>query len=290
MAARSRNPADRVLHSRVHETIRFVDLTERMALKLSAVTEYTARAHFGVWHRLLGMPDFEHLRGLFTPLVYVELEATDVRLEPRVALRVRGASSLARTLDAAGAIRHLIRDGRHVIRDHRGRLVAQARLVNVFTRYDPDPARRRVTELPPELGLGPAPSRVAEVPDMEALLPLDRTPDLVDPAVHAWHYGHTDANRHVNGMEYLRAIEDFVADQLLARGQDLRPLYFARARIVYRKPCFRGEGFRRVGWFRGEAPLVVAGAIVKEGDPPRARPAAAVELTLQQHEEAGESA
>jgi hypothetical protein len=40
MAARANNPADRVLHSRVHETIRFVDLTERMALKLSAVTEW----------------------------------------------------------------------------------------------------------------------------------------------------------------------------------------------------------------------------------------------------------
>ena len=47
---------------------------------------------------------------------------------------------------------------------------------------------------------------------------------------------------------------------------------------------FRGEGYRREAWFRGEAPLVIAGAFRKIGDPPDARPAVAVELTLGQHE------
>jgi hypothetical protein len=53
--------------------------------------------------------------------------------------------------------------------------------------------------------------------------------------------------------------------------------------MVYRKPCFRGEGYRRVAWFRGEAPLVIAGAFVKADDPPNAKPAAVVELTYRQH-------
>jgi hypothetical protein len=156
----------------------------------------------------------------------------------------------------------------------------------VFTRYDADPARRRVTELPPELGLGTAPSRVTELLDVAALVPTGRRPDFVEQTERVWHYGQTDANRHVNGMEYLRAIELFVADALHAAGHDLRRLFFARARIAYRKPCFRGEGYRRRAWFRGEAPLVVTGVFQKSGDPLDGRPAVAVELTMGQHEPA----
>jgi len=285
MPSRPRNLADRVHRARARESIRFVDLTERMALKLAAIPEYTARVHFGVWHRLVGkMPDFEHLRGVFTPLVYVELEASDVRLNPREPLHVEGESFLARTLDSSGATRHLLREGRHTVRDAAGAMAARARLINVFTRYDPDPARRRVTTLPPELGLGPGPSRVAELPGLETLVPAGRAPDFADGEPHTWHYGQTDPNRHVNGMEYLRAMETFVADMLAARGHDLRRLAFARARIVYRKPSFRGEAFRRVAWLRGEAEPIVTGAFLKADDPPDARPAAAIELTLRQHD------
>ena len=285
MPSRPRNLADRVHRARAREQIRFIDLTERMALKLSAIPEYTARVHFGVWHRLVGrMPDFEHLRGVFTPLVYVELEATDIRLDPRQALQVEGESVLARALDSAGATRYLLREGRHTVRDGAGTVVARARLINVFTRYDPDPARRRVTTLPPELGLGPGPTRVAELPGLDALVPAHRDPDFVEHETHTWHYGQTDPNRHVNGMEYLRVMETFVADVLATRGHDLRRLAFARARIVYRKPCFRGEGFRRVAWLQGEAEPVVTGAFLKPDDPPGSRPAAAIELGLVQHD------
>jgi hypothetical protein len=284
MPAKRPEPIDRVLRGRVREPIRFVDLSERMALKLSAVSSYTARVHFGVWHRQIGMPDFRQLTGVFTPLVFVELEATDVPLDPRVPLRVEGESYLAKTLDADGAVRYVVREGHHAVSDQHGTVVARANLTNVFTRYDPDPARRRVTELPSELGLGAVPSRVTELPTLESFVPAGRRPDFVEAEPRVWHYGQTDPNHHVNGVEYLRVMEDFVADVLAARGQDLRRLYFARARLVYRKPCFRGEGYRRVAWFRGEAPPVVVGAFLKAGDPPDARPAASVELTLLQHE------
>lgn len=70
------------------------------------------------------------------------------------------------------------------------------------------------------------------------------------------------------------------------KGSDLRRLFFARARIVYRKPCFRGEAFGRVAWLAGEAPPVVVGVFTKATDPPGARPAVAVELTLGRHEAA----
>jgi hypothetical protein len=279
-----RNPADLVLRARLRETVQFPDLTERLGLRLSAIGTYTARAHFGLWHQKMGGPDFTNPSGVFTPLTVVELETTDAPVEPWQRFRVQGETWLAKTVDAAGAVRRLVREGRHTVYGAGGTVVARARLVNVFTRYDPDPTRRRVTELPPELGLGPAPSRVTELLDVAALVPAEGRPDFVEPGERVWHYGQTDANRHVNGMEYLRSMELFVADAMHAAGHDLRRLFFSRARIVYRKPCFRGEGYHRRAWFRGEAPLVVAGAFFKAGEPSDARPAVAVELTMGQHD------
>jgi len=282
------NPADRVIRVRLREPIRFPDLTERRALKLSAVPDYAARAHFGAWHRRLGRPNFEEFTGVYTPLFFLDIETADVALEAHATLQVRGATFLAKTLDAAAHVDHLVREGQHVVLLREGNLdtiVARARLINVFTRYDPDPARRRVTELPADLGLGPAPSRVIELPSVETLLP-HQPPDFTESATPVWHYGQTDPNRHVNGIEYLRMMEVFVADRLQQRGHDLRRLYFAHARIVYRKPCFRGECYRRALWFRDGSPRMVSGAFFKPGDPPHARPAVAVELTLGQHDDA----
>ncbi len=280
--------ADRVVRVRLREPVRFPDLTERRTLKLSAIPDYAARAHFGVWHRRLGRPNFEEFTGIFTPLYFIDIETADVALDAHTTLQVRGATFLAKTIDATGGIHHLVREGQHVVLLREGNLdtiVARARLINVFTRYDTDPARRRVTTLPADMGLGPAPSRVIELPTVEALLPQATAPDFCETATPVWHYGQTDPNRHVTGIEYLRMMEVFVADHLRQRGQDLRRLYFSRARIVYRKPGFRGEGYRRVAWWPGETPLVVNGAFFKEGDPPHARPAVAIELTLAQHDE-----
>jgi hypothetical protein len=281
-----RNPADVVFRARYRETVLFPDLTERLSLRLSSIVTYTARAHFGLWHKKVGGPEFTNPSGVFTPLVAVELEATDLPVRPWEPFRVRGETYLAKTVDEHGAIRQLVRQGRHTVYDAAGKVVGRATLSNVFTRYHADPALRRVTELPSELRLGTAPSRVTQLLDVDALAPSDHQPDFVEDGEHVWHYGQTDANRHVNGMEYLRSMELFVADALHAAGHDLRRLFFARARIVYRKPCFRGEGYRRVAWFRGEAPLVVSGAFRKAAEPPGARPAVAVELTMGQHEPA----
>lgn len=283
MAPRVKNPADLVLRTRLREPIHFPDLTERLALRLSSITSYTGRSHFASWHKKIGAPDFRDARAVFTPLVYVELEATDVVVDPRQPFRVQGETFLARTIDAAGDTRHLVREGRHTVLTSGSEVVGRARYTNVFTRYDPDPARRRVLTLPPELGLGPAPSRVTELVQLASLLPLERRPDFAEQRANVWHYGQTDANRHVNSMEYLRSMETFIADELHGAGHDLARLFFAGARIVYRKPCFRGEAYRRVAWFQGEAPLAIAGAFVKADDPPGAQPAVAVELTLGQH-------
>lgn len=281
---RRANPADFVLSARLHEPVRFTDLSERLALKLSALPAYVARAHFDAWHRRLGPPDFADPNAVFTPLVLVELEVTDVPLEPRAKIVVRGHSHLARVLDERGEVRHLVREGLYAVAARSGAEIGRARFVNVFTRYDVDPARRRVTELPEQLGLGPRPSRVIEVATIADVLPADgRAPDFTESEPRAWHYTQTDANRHVNGMEYLRSMEDFVSCALAARGHDLRGLYPARARIVYRKPSFRGEQYHRVAWFLGEAPLSLVGAFRKAGDPLDGPPATAVELSFGSH-------
>lgn len=283
MPKATRNPADFVLRARLRERLRFPDLSERMALKLTSILHYVSRAHFGVWHRKLGSPDFRKLDGVFTPLVYVQIEAGDVPLDPQVPVRVDGETYLARTVDERGETRHLVREGHHTLSDDRGRMVGRARLVNVFTRYDTDPARRRVLELPERLGLGRVPSRTTEVPDVDALLPAGRAADFAESGSPIWHYGQTDANRHVNGLEYVRVLEDYVAASLATRGHDLRKLFFASARIVYRKPCFRGEGYRRAAWLTGEESPVVVGAVHKQGDPPGGRPAVVAELRLGLH-------
>jgi hypothetical protein len=277
------NPADFVLTARLREPVRFTDLSERRALKLSALPGYLSRAHFDSWHRRLGAPNFDDMTGVFTPLHHVDVEVSDVPLATRALLVVRGHSHLARILDGDGGTRHIAREGVYTVAREDGTPVGRARFVNVFTRYDPDPARRRVIELPSELGLGTAPSRVIEVPRVESLLPTVQQPDFSEQAARVWHYTQTDPNRHVNGMEYLRGMEDFVSCGLAERGRDLRGLFPARARLVYRKPCFRGETYGRAAWLRAEAPLVVAGEFRKGRDGADGPPAVAVELTLARH-------
>lgn len=286
MARRLLNLADRVVRIRVREPIDFQTLTENRSIRLASVSEYTGRSHFAPWQRILaGAHDFANMTGIFTPLVYVEVETTDVACDPAAKVEVRGESWLARSLDESGAIRHLVRDGHHTVLDAGGTVLARTRMLNVFTRYDPDPRRRRVTTLPPEFGLGPYPSRITEVPGIESLVDLSREADFAESELHVWHYGQTDPNRHINGMAYLRVMEEYVADLLHASNHDLKRFFAARARIVYRKPCFRGEAYRRAAWFRSEAPLTLTGVFFKATDSPAYLPAVAIEMTLRQHGE-----
>jgi len=284
MSKRLVNPADRVVRTRMREPLGFQTLTENRTIKLSSVSEYTGRSHFAPWQRILsGMHDFEKMAGIFTPLVYVELETRDVECDPQQKVTIRGESFLGKALEASGAVRHIVREGDHSVTNAAGSELARARMLNVFTRYDPDPAKRRVTELPTELGLGALPTRIIEVPTVEAIMDLARKPDFIESQDHVWHYGHTDPNRHVNGTSYLRAMEEHVADLLHQSGHDLKRLFAARARIVYRRPSFRGEPYRRAVWFRSEAPLALAGAFFSASGSTSELPAVAVELIFQQH-------
>ncbi len=253
------NPADAIFSARRSERVHFSDVGEDLTLKLAAIPHYTARAHFGLWHARMGRPDFGDQRTIFTPLVLVELDATATRVDLAAPIRVRGRAWLARVLDTRGELRGLAREGFYELsQPGRGRLGA-ARFVNLFTRYDADPARRRVTELPASYGLGERPERVLELPPLEEVLgatgdhearpdPAGPPPESLavfrDPEPLVFHYAQTDANRHVNGMEYVRLAQQAAAQALVGLAP-LHELWEARARIVYRKPCFRGGYYRR---------------------------------------------
>src|SRR5215475_10317076 len=110
--------ADRVIRSRFRETLHFPDLTENATMRLSAVSRYTGRSHFAPWARILaGVHDFSSEGGIVTPLVYTEVETTDRVCDPHSRIDVRGKSWLGRSLDEAGAMRHLARDGHHEVFD-----------------------------------------------------------------------------------------------------------------------------------------------------------------------------
>lgn len=281
--ASGENPADVVLRAEAETRVEFSDLSERMALKLAALTRYVSRAHFMTWAQLRELPDFDTLEGIFTPLVAMELTATDIRVTPGETLVARGSSTFGKVLDEAGGVRNITRDGVHGLFREDGAQVGQVRFVNVFTRYSKDPLKRKVLEIPPELGVGSMPSRVTELPTVATMLPLDREPDYPEGEPGVWYYTQTDPNQHVNSLSYLHVMQEHVATRLHQAGLSMAEYWASGARIVFRKPCFRGEEYRRLAWRTGASPLVIGGAIAKASDPAGHLPATAVELTLERH-------
>ncbi len=281
----SENPADIVLEAEAERPVDFPDLSERRSVKLASLTRYVARAHFHTWEQLRRHPDFETLEGVFTPLVVMEIDVTDARVLPNEMIRVRGRSVFGKVLDDSGEIRQITRDGTHTAFNESGTEIGRVRFVNVFTRYDRDPAKRRVLEIPEELGVGSVPSRVTEMPSVATMVPPDRAPDFPEGERNVWYYAQTDPNRHVNSLAYLNVAQEYVATRLHGAGLAMDRLWARRARLCFRKPCFRGEEYRRLAWRTGEDPLVVTTAIAKADDPEGHPAAAAVELTLAVHED-----
>lgn len=277
------NPADVILTAEAEKEVEFSDLSERRAIKVAAMTRYVSAAHFRTWDQLRRMPNFDTLEGVFTPLVLIDIEATDVAVEPRETLHARGETMFGKVLDEEGDVRNITRDGSYVLTREDGERVGVVRFVNVFTRYDKDPAKRRVLEIPPELGVGRVPNRVTDLPTVATMLPLDRPPDFPEGERNVWYYTQTDPNRHVNSLAYLHAVQEHVATRLHHAGHPMDKLWAKRARICFRKPCFRGEEYRRLAWVTSESPLVVSAAIAKSSDPEGHLPATAVELTLAEH-------
>lgn len=279
------NPADQIFSAEASAPVDFSDLTERQSVKLGAMTRYVARSHFQTWEQLRRMPDFDALTGIFTPLVCLDIEVTDAKVRPGEVLTARGKSAFGKVLNGRGEVRQITRDGLHELFGAGGQNLGSVRFVNVFTRYEKDPAKRKVLEIPVELGVGRFPTALTDLPGVEDLIGMGGPPDFAERRGSVWHYEQTDPNRHVNSLAYLGVLQDYVLAQLFHAGASMERAWVRRARIVFRKPCFRGEAYRRAAWQTSTRPQVMGAALYKVGDPDNHPPAAAADFVLASHEE-----
>jgi hypothetical protein len=269
----------------------FEDLSERAAVKLTSMLRLTGRPHYTLWANEIGGVHFKERTGQFFPIYYLDIDVTDVPVETREPLQVDVRIRLGKHLAADGSVERLISEAWTEVTSpgaHGGRLrLGGTHKQAVFTRPDPDPEKRKVRVLHPSLGLGDLPRRMIRpfsAEDVSTPSPGWTAGDaLTDRQARVWSYQQTDPNGHVHAMEYVRVMEAFAADELARRGLSPRTYHFARARVLFRRPCFTGEWYRRTaGCFSGpDGAEIVVGAIHalrSEDGTPEGRPATVVQL------------
>jgi hypothetical protein len=249
--------ADTVFTATFREPQYFEDLTERCALKLTSMLRATGRPHYTLWEQAVGGAHFKERTGQFAPIYYMDIEVTDAPIVTREPLAIDVEIRLGKHLRGGGEVELLLSEGRTRVSSPGtdGRPVAVGRTLkqSVFTHPDADPARRRVTRLHPSLGLGEVPEReIRPVTEADLLGPPpgyrrrgDADPSFADADWHTWSYQQTDPNRHVHAMDYVRVLESFAGDHLARLGRSPREWVVHRVRILFRRPCFTGEGYRR---------------------------------------------
>jgi len=202
-----------------------------------------------------------------------------------------GPFSSSGPFDAEGAMR-LARseDGRYVVdmwadlygavgrtygstgRDGARALAGHVFAEHVLTRPFAPAGERRVTRLDfegaPRAAEGrpasPAPEAIASVPAGARPLEPELSPDEV-PLV----FGtvHTDSNRHVNSLVYLRVFEEAALRRFARLGRGAAVLGRS-IDIAYRKPCFAGQVMRVLARaFEEGDRLGVAAVLVPDADP-----------------------
>jgi hypothetical protein len=84
-------------------------------------------------------------------------------------------------------------------------------------------------------------------------------------------------------MDYVRVVEAFATDALSRRGKRPDEYLFARARVLFRRPCFLGEWYRLLAtrFVEPDGEEILAAAVHSGRDPEgssEGAPAAAVRL------------
>lgn len=285
--------ADTVFRRSFEAPYAFDDVTERGSFKLTSMLRLTAPRHFDLWRSEIGGPDFFETSGLFIPIVALDLFVADLPIRMGATLEVDITIRLGKQLDRDGSIRRLLSESVGEVRAPHARtgeqvLVARNLKHNALSRNDLDPQRRRVTELPASMNLGRAPERVVEFAGVDELAGaaagFNQLASFRDREPHTWSYEQTDMNQHVHAMEYVRMMELFAVDQLASLGRSPRDYCIQRARIAFRKPCFTGEQYLRVGaLYSGDEnePDLFCGTLHKmEGGAAVDTPAVAAQLAI----------
>lgn len=266
----------------------FDEITERGSLKLTSLLRVTAPRHFDLWRSEIGGPDFFESTGLFIPIVALDLFVADHPIRMGSSLEIGITIRLGKQLDSQGRVRRLLSESVgevHAAHAQTGErvLIARNLKINALSRNDPDPEKRRVTELPASMNLGRVPERVVSFPAVGDLAAAPahyaEFASFADEHPHVWSYGQTDMNQHVHAMEYVRMMELFAVDQLAALDRSPRDYAIHRARVAFRKPCFTGEHYLRVGGLHTRAgdaasPDILCGALHKFDGGSRVEPAA----------------
>jgi hypothetical protein len=238
----------------------FEDLTERCAVKLTSLLRITGPPHYALWQEQVSGPHFRERTGQFIPIYAMDLEVTDEAVETRDAFDVDVTIRLGCERGPDGGVQRLLSEGETAVWAHRAGggarvCVGRTRKHSVFTRPDSDPARRRVTELHPSMRFSGLPTRAMHLITAEELLAAPVGYEAADPGVqrdgepHVFSYQQTDPNQHIHAMEYVRTLERFATDLLARRGRSPRHFFFDRAHVLFRRPCFTGDFYRREGCF-----------------------------------------
>lgn len=246
--------------SKAEVPIRFEDVTQDGRFVLEALPNAIGPT---IWRGILTKnQSFISLlnAGVLPMLTRFVLEGTAGPFSANATVDAEGACRMARTEDG-GETRYVLdiwanlyaplgrtygRAPRHGERALAGRVWAE----QMFTRPFAEPGKRRVTNLDFEGApvvrdvrpAQPSADAIASIP--EGAKALDLEPQ-VDPTAIVFGLVHTDSNRHVNSLAYVRMFEEGALRRLAAAGKSAS-LLGRSLEIVYRKPCFAGQAMHVV--------------------------------------------
>lgn len=230
---------------------RYEDLTQDGHAKLTALPAALGRACFAeLWpqHPLAQLQN-EGVRPILSRLA-IEVEPAAARLlgsfEGRGLLRLaheRDANDRVQAifLNAEASVWALARRSREPKAVRVGRVFGD----HVFTRPHADRASRKVLSFDVP-GYPALPSLRYVRPKLDETVRVNLKARALEPEFNAdialWAFGltHTDGNKHVNSLVYIRLFEDAALRRLAMLGRSTCVLA-RKVEINYRKPCFAGD-------------------------------------------------
>jgi hypothetical protein len=273
-------PAD-ASRARASVPIRFEDVTQDGRFVLEALPNAVGPA---IWRGIVTQ-DQGYLalfnNGILPMLTRFVLESTPGPFSANASVEAEGACRIART-EEGGEVRFVLdmwadlyapvgrtygsapRQGERALA---GRMMAE----QTFTRPFAPPGQRRVDRLDFEGApavrvtrpASPSAESIASVPaGATALEPGPK----VDPTPISFGLVHTDSNRHINSLAYLRMFEEAALRRFVELGRS--SAWLGRTlEIVYRRPCFAGQSMRVVQQaFEADGALGIAATLVEESD------------------------